>query len=208
MEKIIFEKVGLSFSGREIFKNLGCELNAGRITGIVGRNGSGKSTFLKLAGKIIKPDTGEINFFDGKILSRAECAKKIAAITPEMKIYDELTAEENLKFFMKLRGKNFAPEIFFALGERVGLNFDSFGKIRVGNFSTGMRQRLKFAILLAVDSEIWLLDEPTSNLDDEGRKIFYAEIKNAAQNGKIILTATNEKSDMEICNEIIRLPLD
>ena len=69
-----------------------------------------------------------------------------------------------------------------------------------------MRQRLKFAILLSVDAEIWLLDEPTANLDDAGRENFFKEIQ-AAQSEKIILLATNDKFEIELCNEIIRLPL-
>jgi len=191
-EKIIFENVSLSFGTQEILKNFTCELLPGKVIGIVGRNGAGKSTFLKLAGQLLKPD-------NGKIIS----SKNIAAVTPEMKIYDDLTAEENLKFFAKLRGKNLSAENILELGRHVGLDLEKFAKVRAGNFSTGMRQRLKFAILLSVDADIWLLDEPTSNLDAEGREIFFAEIKKACGAGKIILLATNDKFDIEICNEII-----
>ena len=68
-----------------------------------------------------------------------------------------------------------------------------------------MKQRLKFAILLSVDADVWLLDEPTANLDDEGKNIFYAEIKNGRLAEKIILLATNDNSDIKICDEIILL---
>lgn len=192
IEKIIFEDVSLSFGAQEIFKNFSCELLPGKIIGVVGRNGAGKSTFLKLAGQILKPDSG-------KVIG----SKNIAAITPEMQIYNDLTAAENLKFFAKLRGKDLVAENIFELGRRVGLDFEKFGKIRAGNFSTGMRQRLKFAILLSVDAEIILLDEPTANLDASGREIFFAEIKKACNAGKIILLATNDKFDIELCDEII-----
>ena len=123
-----------------------------------------------------------------------------------MKIYDNLTAEENLFFFAKLRGKNLSEENFFELGERVGLDLKIFGKTRTENFSTGMRQRLKFAILLSFDADIWLLDEPTANLDDDGREKFFSEI-HAAKSDKIILIATNDSAEEKICDEIIRLPL-
>ena len=195
--KIIFDDVSLSFGQHEIFKNISLELRGGKIIGVTGANGAGKSTFLKLAGKILKPDSGSVNFPDDK---------KIAAVSPEMKIYDNLTAEENLKFFADLRGKILSAEKISALGERVGLDLETFGKTRAENFSTGMRQRLKFAILLSVDAEIWLLDEPTANLDDAGRENFFKEIQ-AAQSEKIILLATNDKFEIELCNEIIRLPL-
>ena len=123
-----------------------------------------------------------------------------------MKIYDDLTATENLEFFSRLRGKTLTAEKILELGYRVGLDLKTFGDTRAGNLSTGMRQRLKFAILLSVDADIWLLDEPTANLDDDGREKFFAEIR-AAKSDKIILLATNDKAEVEICDEIIQLPL-
>lgn len=194
---ITFDDVSLSFGRRELFKNISLELRGGKIIGVTGANGAGKSTFLKLAGKIIRPDSGAVNF---------SANKKIAAVTPEMKIYDNLTALENLKFFSELRGKNLSAENILALGNRVGLDLETFGNVRVENFSTGMRQRLKFAILLSVDADIWLLDEPTANLDDAGRDKFFNEIR-VAKSGKIILLATNDRAEVDICDEIIRLPL-
>ena len=127
-------------------------------------------------------------------------------ISPEMKIYDSLTAQENLIFFAKLRGVNLSAEKILNLGERVGLDLKTFGKTPTENFSTGMKQRLKFAILLSVGANIWLLDEPTSNLDDAGREKFFKEIQ-AAKVEKIILLATNDKAEVDICDEIIQLPL-
>ena len=123
-----------------------------------------------------------------------------------MKLYDALTARENLKFFARLRGKILSDEKISELGRRTGLDMKIFGDERTENFSTGMRQRLKFAILLAVDADIWLLDEPTANLDDTGRENFFAEIQ-AAKSEKIILLATNDKLEADICDEIIRLPM-
>jgi len=195
---IVFDNVSLSFGQRELFKNISLELRGGKIIGVTGANGAGKSTFLKLAGKILKPDSGEVKF---------PADKKIAAVAPEMKIYDSLTARENLKFFAKLRGKTLSEEKILRLGERVGLDLETFGETRAENFSTGMRQRLKFAILLSVDADIWLLDEPTANLDDAGREIFFKEIQAAAPE-KIILLATNDGAEVKICDEIIFLPIN
>lgn len=194
---ITFDDVSLSFGRRELFKKFSLKLRGGKIIGVTGANGAGKSTFLKLAGKILKPDSGAVNF---------PADKKIAAVAPEMKIYDNLTAIENLKFFSELRGKNLSAEKILELGGRVGLELETFGKVRAENFSTGMRQRLKFAILLSVDADIWLLDEPTANLDDDGRKKFFKELQ-AAKSDKIILLATNDRAEVEICDEIISLPL-
>ena len=194
---IRFDAVTLAFGAHKIFDGLNLSLDGGKVIGVTGANGSGKSTLLKLAGKIINPDSGTVTF---------DANKKIAAVSPEMKLYDGLTASENLKFFARLRGKVLSDETIFELGRRTGLDMKTFGDERTENFSTGMRQRLKFAILLAVDADIWLLDEPTANLDDTGRENFFAEIQ-AAKSEKIILLATNDKLEAEICDEIIRLPM-
>ena len=194
---ITFDAVSLSFGGRKLFDDVTLNLRGGQIIGVTGVNGSGKSTFLKVAGKILPPDSGKVTLPAGS---------SIAAVSPELKIYDALTAEENLIFFAKLRGKTLTAEKISELGERVGLDVKTFAAVRTENFSTGMRQRLKFAVLLSVDADIWLLDEPTANLDDEGREKFFAEIQTAAPE-KIILLATNDKFEEKICDEIIRLPL-
>ena len=194
---IIFDDVSLSFGQHALFSNVSLNLRGGKIIGITGKNGAGKSTFLKLAGKIIQPDSGEV---------KLSADKKTAAVSPEMKIYDDLTATENMKFFSRLRGKALTSEKILEFGSRVGLDFETFGNTRAGNFSTGMRQRLKFAILLSVDADIWLLDEPTANLDADGREKFFSEVQ-AAKSDKIILLATNDKTEVEICDEVIQLPL-
>ena len=207
---IIFDDVSLSFGRHELFKNISLELRGGQVIGLTGANGAGKSTFLKLAGKIIRPDSGEVKLVHDEnhcALRIPHYALKFAAVSPEMKIYDDLTARENLFFFAKLRGKNLSEENFLTLGERVGLDLKIFGNARTENFSTGMRQRLKFAILLSVDADIWLLDEPTANLDDDGREKFFYEIQ-AAKSKKIILLATNDKAEEKICDETIKLPLN
>ena len=194
---IIFDAVTLAFGAHKIFDGLNLSLDGGKVIGVTGANGSGKSTLLKLAGKILQPDGGRVIFPD---------VAQVAALSPEMKLYDGLTAAENLKFFARLRGKILSDEKISELGLRTGLDMKTFGDERTENFSTGMRQRLKFAILLAVDADIWLLDEPTANLDDTGRENFFAEIQ-AAKSEKIILLATNDAAEAEICDEIIRLPI-
>ena len=194
---IVFDDVTLSFGQRKLFADVTLNLRGGRVIGVTGANGAGKSTLLKLAGKIIQPDSGTV---------KLPADASIAAVSPEMKIYDALTAEENLNFFATLRGKTLTADKISELGERVGLDMKTFGKTRTENFSTGMRQRLKFAILLSVDANIWLLDEPTANLDDDGRDKFFRELRGARAD-RIILLATNDKTEAEACDEIIRLPL-
>ena len=205
--KIVFDDVNLSFGDKVIFKCVSIELISGSIITITGQNGSGKSTFLKLAGQFIQPDSGNVTAFDNdQIINRIDFRNKIAVIAPSISLYSELTAAENINFFVGLRNRCLNDDDINAYFERVNLNIEDKYKI-VGNFSTGMKQRLKFAIMLAIDADIWLLDEPGSNLDEAGKKIFLNEIKQAAENGKLILMATNDKDEAEVSNEIISLPI-
>ena len=208
INKIIFDKVSLNFGTFTIFDNLSIEFRAGQITGIIGANGAGKSTLLKLAGQFIQPDSGLVTAFDDdKVINRIEFRQKIAAITPNMNLYSQLTALENLNFFTKMRDKRLMDNEIDKLFNRVNLDIENKNKI-VGNFSTGMKQRLKLAILLAVDSEVWILDEPGSNLDEYGKHLVLNEMKNAAQSGKLVLLATNDNDEAEAANELISLPIN
>ncbi len=201
--RIVFENVTLSFGDRKLFDGLSLEMSGGTITAVVGANGSGKSTFLKLAGQFIRPDAGSSRAFDGeRELNRAEFRKRTAATAPTMRLYERLTAEENLLFFSKLRGA--AIDDVDAIFKRVGLSSVDRRKL-VGEFSTGMVRRLKFAILLTVDADVWLLDEPGANLDDAGKAIVISEILRAAGEGKLILLATNDPNEAAISERVIRL---
>ena len=207
IDRIVFDDVNLSFGDKNIFEGVSIELGAGKVITIVGANGSGKSTFLKLAGQFIKPSTGTVTAFDGEVpIECIDFRKKIAAIAPSMNLYSELTAVENINFFVGLRDIHLHDSDIEALFKRVGLSIGDKDKY-LSNFSTGMIQRLKFAVLLAVETDVWLLDEPGSNLDGEGKSIILSEVRRAADTGKLILLATNDRDEMEAADEIISLPI-
>lgn len=208
INKIIFNDVNHAFGDNKIFENISLELNAGKIIVVTGVNGSGKSTFLKLAGQFIQPDSGNVTaFVDNKAIDQINFRYKIAAVAPNMSLYSELTAVENINFFVGLRDISLDNLDINTLLERVELSLDCKNKV-VSSFSTGMIQRLKFAILLAVGADVWLLDEPCSNLDEAGKSIILDEIKNAASTGKLILMATNDRDEVNIGDEIINLPIN
>ena len=208
INRIIFENVSHSFANNKIFDDVSLKLPAGKVITIIGANGAGKSTFLKLAGQFIRPDIGKISAFEeDKAIELIEFRYKIAAIAPSMGLYSELTAVENIRFFVGLRDISLNDSNINDLFERVELELSAKNK-SVSNFSTGMIQRLKFAILLAVGADVWLLDEPCSNLDESGKNIFLQEITNAARCGKLILLATNDRDEANIANEIISLPIN
>ncbi len=201
--RIVLEGVRLAFGRAVLFDGLTATFESGRTTAIVGANGAGKSTLLKLAGQFLEPDAGSIKAFDGdRELLHAELRRRTAALAPTMNLYDRLTATENLRFFAGLR--DVTVDDLDGLFARVGLTAEDEKKLVV-EYSTGMKQRLKFAIVLAVGADLWLLDEPGANLDEAGRSMMLKEIARAVGERKLVLLATNDPSEEAAADDLIRL---
>ena len=115
-------------------------------------------------------------------------------------LYDELTAFENLSFFAGVAGLHFSRSELSIKLDTVGL--DGRGDDLVGSYSSGMKQRLKYCLALLRNPSLLLLDEPTANLDNLGKKLVDSIIK--SQNG-IVVIATNESSELEYADEIVKL---
>ena len=206
MKTIVFEEAEKSFGGRMILRNLSVVCRGGSITSVIGPNGSGKSTFLKLAGHFMLPDSGSVTIKEeDKVLQGEALRMSLAYMSPELRLYPRLTALENLSFFLGLRGIALDGRQYEEMLERVGIFPEAVKRTRVGEFSTGMRQRLLFCVMLASKADIWLLDEPGANLDDEGRAMVLREIKRGAADQKLIVLATNDSRERGMADEIINL---
>ena len=138
-------------------------INKGDIYGFVGKNGAGKTTFMKLVLNLTEKDSGDIILFDNKSLS--DVGLKIGSLIESPGLYKSATAYENLKRFSILYGSD--KSNINSILKLVGLKNN---KTKVKDFSLGMKQRLGIAIALLNDPEILLLDEPINGLDPEGIK--------------------------------------
>lgn len=184
------EGISKSFGSRRVFSDINLELKAGQCCGVVGPNGSGKSTLLKIAAGLLSPSSGKITFLAGeKEVSRETARFSIFWIAPDLEFYGELTALENLSFFARIRGiKKDNSEIAQQI-QKVGLGKRE--NDQVGSYSTGMRQRLKFALALVCKPQILLLDEPGSNLDQEGVDFVEQFIQESKPNLAVCLATNN-----------------
>jgi heme exporter protein A len=157
---------------------------------------------------LLSPDTGKVVARDreaGLVLEKAEFRSRLAMVTPELRFYPRLTAWENMDFLLGLRGKKLSGDSYSKLLERVGLSEKKVNGVQAGGLSTGMRQRLKLAVLLASQAEVWLLDEPGANLDLEGRSLVLREARQAADSGVLVLLATNDEREEAAADECISL---
>ena len=209
MNKIEFtcENLEKSFSNKLIFKKLSFKLTNSSSLAITGRNGTGKSTLIKILSNLIKETNGKKWIkLNGEFIEKDNQFSNIGLLAPYINLYDELTGYENLEFFYKLKinqhKKKDVEENINQLLEKVNLYKRRNDLVK--NYSSGMKQRLKIAFAILNDPLILLMDEPRTNLDEDGIEIVYNLANKQKMNG-ILIVATNENEDTKLCNEIINI---
>lgn len=191
------------FGRRLIFSNLNFRFVDNGIYGISGPNGSGKSTLVKILAGVISANKGKvIHTINGKEIIEENIHNHIGFVSPYLVLYEEFSAEENLLMFAKIRGVEYNKKRVYYLFEKFLLlkRKDDFVK----TYSSGMKQRLKFIFALMHSPNLIILDEPTSNLDDEGKNSVYEIIREEGKEN-IVIIASNEKNDLDLCSETIFL---
>jgi len=201
--EIKIERLAKKFGHRIIFEDINFKMTSGNIYGISGPNGSGKSTLVKILANLISPNSGKIFYkLNSQIVKNDLVYEHLGFVAPYLRLYDEFTAEENMKISESVRNKCFDENRVRELFEIVGLL--KRRKDLVGTFSSGMKQRLKYIFALAHNPEFIILDEATTNLDDEGKEKIFDLIKIMSRN-KLVIIASNEASELELCREVISL---
>ncbi len=200
---MVVENLAKRFESRKVFKDISFELTSGESIAITGPNGSGKSTLILCLLAQYYPNKGKVSYYsDDIILSEVERQQSCGLVSPYLNLYGQLTAEENIKFFTSIRGNNITGKEIDDLLIKVGL--EGRGSDNVNEYSSGMNQRLKYAVALANKPEFLFLDEPTSNLDDQGKEAIASIIEDVRHN-TIIIIATNEKEEYSLATNKCRL---
>jgi len=201
---IAVTNVGKEFNRRSIFSNISFNLTAPASLAITGRNGTGKSTLLKILAGLLIPTKGIVKYFrDGNAADIEHFKDYLGFVSPYLNLYDEFTAVENLLILGRMRNsKQIKKDQVMELLSNWGL-FERKADL-VGTYSSGMKQRLKYAFALMHTPPLLLLDEPTSNLDEEGVAIVNQFIKCQKQNGILIL-ATNTREESLWCDQQLSL---
>jgi heme exporter protein A len=203
MYRIEVDNLGKRFGERIVFSKINFNLATGQSLAVVGRNGSGKSTLLKVMLSLLTPTKGEVSFYSNdQPMDDSDIRSTVSFVSPYLNLYDHLTAEENLKFFATVAGGNISGKDINRLFEKVGL--EGRGMDFVYGYSSGMKQRLKYAVALLKEPKFLFLDEPTSNLDDDGKKIV-VELLESYRKESIIIIATNEKEEYSLAEQQCRV---
>ena len=171
------------------------EVRSGELFGLIGHNGAGKSTMFKMMLGLIPLTAGEIRI-DGAPVPGSDfraVRRKVGYLPENVVLYDNLTGAETLDFFARLKGVS--PALNAALLERVGLMHAA--KRRVREYSKGMRQRLGFAQALLGTPRILFLDEPTTGLDPEAIRGFYAILRQLKGEGVTMVITSHILAEIQ-----------
>lgn len=180
---------GLNFSygEKKVFEDTNIDLSADKITILFGKNGTGKSTLLKLIAGIERGDSGNISFSDknGSIFSPKGM---IAYLGHKLAIKEELTVEQNISFWSDFY-QNTPDENNFRL-----LEMDRLRYLNVSELSQGQKKKLAFMRVLLSNKPIWLLDEPLSNLDIDSTETIKKLISDRISTNNLVLVTSHSKS--------------
>ncbi|MEW9937706.1 lantibiotic protection ABC transporter ATP-binding protein [Clostridium butyricum] len=193
MNNIILETKNLSKNFKEekaAVKDISLKVNRNSIYGLLGPNGAGKSTILKMITGMLKPSSGEI-LFNGHKWNRKDLAS-IGSLIEEAPLYENLTAEENLKVRTTILN---LPDSRIKEVLKI-VELENTGKKRAGQFSMGMKQRLGIAIALLNNPELLILDEPTNGLDPFGIQELRELIKSFPEKGITVILSSHMLSEV------------
>lgn len=200
---VILKNVRKNFGPLLVFDSISFELSVGDSLAITGRNGSGKSTLVKIIAGLLSQSSGEVTYqLNGKKIDKLDWFKYVGFVAPYLQIYDEFSGYENLEMLAKIRGlKNYKDKIYEILSR---VNLFSRKDDLVRGYSSGMKQRLKYALALLHEPPLLILDEPTSNLDPEGVEMVWTIAEEQKRKG-ILIIATNEPGELKVCEKVINL---
>lgn len=199
MENLLTVKnLSKSFKENNVLKGISFEVHRGEVLCILGPNGAGKSTTINILTAALGSDGGEICFKGKKIGHKLRAYKQTLGIVPQdISLYEELSAEHNLKFFASLYGLHGA-----ALAKAVDEALDFAGLAdrrhdKVKTFSGGMKRRLNIACAIAHHPELVIMDEPTVGIDPQSRNHILNSIKKLRDNGMTVIYTTHYMEEVE-----------
>lgn len=204
MESVIkVDQVTKKFGSDIALSNVSIEFERGKIYGIVGRNGSGKTVLFKTMIGFLKPTGGRV-VIDGKEIGKdTDFADNIGIIIETPGFLSAYSGYKNLEYLASIKNLIGEKEIRESM-ERVGLDPNS--KKKVGKYSLGMRQRLGIAQAIMENPDILILDEPMNGLDNEGVEDVREILLNLKAEGKSIILASHNKEDIEaLCDEVYEM---
>jgi ABC-2 type transport system ATP-binding protein len=182
---VTFENVSKNYGAVKAVNGLSLELPQGRTIAFLGPNGAGKSTSIDMLLGLKKPTSGTVKVFGGSP-RQAILSGRVGAMLQSGGLLSDVTVRELLTFMTKIHPRPLPVEDVLRRA-----NIDDFADQKADKLSGGQTQRVRFAIAIAGDSDLIVLDEPTTGMDVDNRQIFWQAMRSEAERGKTILFATH-----------------
>lgn len=203
MDAIEVENLTKKFREAVVLDNVNATFETGKVHGLIGRNGSGKTMLMKCICGIVPYTSGDIRV-NGKVIGRdIDIPENVGVIIETPGFLPNYSALENLRFLAKINNQITKEDIRRAISS-VGLNPDD--KKHVGKYSLGMRQRLGLAQAIMENPDILILDEPMNGLDKDGVQDMRKYLLDLKSQGKTILIASHSAEDIDVlCDTVYEM---
>lgn len=197
---IAIENLNKTIKGTPILKNISLTFQSGKVYGLKGKNGSGKTMLMRAVSGLIRPTNGTIDI-NGDILGKnISFPKSIGVLIENPSFINKYTGFKNLKILADIQNKIDDEKIIQTMND-VGL--DPFDKRCYRKYSLGMKQRLGIACAIMEEPDIVLLDEPINALDDSGVLLVRNILANIKKRGGIVIIACHDKEELELLSDEI-----
>jgi ABC-2 type transport system ATP-binding protein len=194
------------FGDVEALKGVSADIEAGRLTGLVGPDGAGKTTLIRLMAALMTPTEGTIRVENRDVVGFAERVHSDTGYMPQrFGLYEELSVMENLKLYARLRGMK-SGKLDATFGELLHFTrLEPFAKRRAGRLSGGMKQKLGLACALMARPAVLLLDEPSVGVDPVSRQDLWRMVRALTHDGMAVVWSTAYLDEAERCDAVLLL---
>jgi ABC-2 type transport system ATP-binding protein len=200
---VVAEDLHKSFGDVEAVAGVRLGIATGAVFGLLGPDGAGKSTLIRMLATVLAPDEGDATVFGHSVTrARAHITGRIGYMSQRFSMYPDLSVVENLEFFATIRGVSKAERARRSSDLLESMGLAEFRTRQAQHLSGGMKQKLMLASTLMHSPDLLLLDEPTTGVDPVSRREFWRILAGLHREGKTILVATPYMDEAERCTHI------
>ena len=198
---LLAEGLTKRYESVEALREISFSVSKAELFGVIGADGSGKTTLFRILATLIRPDAGRATVLGlDTVNSYREIRTRIGYMPGRFSLYQDLSVEENLRFFATVFGTR--VEENYELIKDIYVQLEPFRKRRAGKLSGGMKQKLALCCALVHRPELLLLDEPTTGVDAVSRQEFWQMLVRLKQQGITILVSTPYMDEASLCDRV------